>query len=254
MFNFGFKLQFVMGKIEFEGRQYDFKWSGLLILAVGGPLLSLLIYFSNDYIWLHEITANITIWSLNLITGIQNEVQYSSWGNYWYINMKNVNAPGFLPRIQFTTFCTGIQAIAIFIGVIFFIPHPTIDATRKDIWPRKIKAMIVCSALFYFVNIIRMWIQLYLYQIGYAWDDVHYPISAASSFIAIAAILVMHKYVPEFIMSLIWISDQVRNKLKKPIGQTSTSTANIAESSVSENSEMKMESVVVQNPSNELPK
>jgi hypothetical protein len=96
-----------------------------------------------------------------------------------------------------------------------------------------------------------MWIQLYLYQIGYAWDDVHYPISAASSFIAIAAILVMHKFVPEFIMSLIWISDQVRNKLKKPTGQTSTSISNIAERNVSDHPEKKIESVVVQKPSKE---
>lgn len=236
-----------MGKIEFEGRQYDFTWTGLLILAIGAPLLSVLIYFSNDYIWLHEITAKITIWSLNLITGLQNEVHYSIWGNYWYINMQNANSTGFLPRIQFTTFCTGIQAIAIFIGVIVFIPHPTIEATRKDIWVRKIKALIICSALFYFVNIVRMWIQLYLYHIGYAWDDVHYPISAASSFIAIAAILVMHKYVPEFIMALIWISDQVRNKIKKPAGINNAPNSVPTENGVSTPLEKKYESESIQN-------
>ena len=241
-----------MGKIEFEGRQYDFTWTGLLILAIGAPLLSLLIYFSNDYIWLHEITAKITIWSLNLITGLQNEVKFSTWGNYWYINMQNNESTGFLPRIQFTTFCTGIQAIAIFIGVIFFIPHPTIEATRKDIWVRKVKAILVCSALFYFVNIVRMWIQLYLYHIGYAWDDVHYPISAASSFIAIAAILVMHKYVPEFIMSLIWISDQVRNKIKKPAIISSTTNPVPAEIAVSSPSDKKNESKPIQDSGNTL--
>ena len=60
-----------------------------------------------------------------------------------------------------------------------------------------------------------MWIQLYLYHIGYSWDSVHYPISAASSFIAIVAVLLIHKYVPEFIMSLIWIGNEIRHLIKR---------------------------------------
>jgi exosortase/archaeosortase family protein len=203
-----------MGKIVFENRTYDFTWKGLLFLAIGGPILSLLIYYSNDYVWLHEITAKITVYTLNLITGLNSQVVYSEYTGYWYILMENADRTQYLPRIQFTTFCTGIQAIAIFVGVIVFIPHTTIPETNKDIWPRKVRAMVECSLLFYVVNIIRMWIQLYLYHIGYEWDSIHYPISAASSFIAIAAILLMHKRVPEFIMSLIWMGDQLRIKIK----------------------------------------
>ncbi|MHA1475682.1 MAG: hypothetical protein ACTSQ5_10905 [Promethearchaeota archaeon] len=47
---------------------------------------------------------------------------------------------------------------------------------------------------------------------------VHYPISAASSFIAVACVLIMHKFVPEFIMSLIWIGDELKAMIK---GRTS---------------------------------
>ena len=108
-----------------------------------------------------------------------------------------------------------IQAIDIFVGVTITIPHSTIAETNVDIWPRKIKAMIACSFLFYVVNIMRMWLQLYLYYKGFDWEDVHYPISAASSFIAIAAILLLNKYVPEFIMGFIWVGDAVRAFIRK---------------------------------------
>ncbi len=214
----------VMGRIEFENRTYEFTWSSIILLAVGGPLLSLWIYYSNDYVWLQGITAQITIWSLNLITGMQNQAVYSSFGNYWYLLIQNTASPSqYLEPIEFETFCTGIQAIAIFVGVIVFIPHSIAKETSKDIWPRKIKAIVAISILFYIVNIIRMWIQLYLYHIGYSWDSVHYPISAASSFIAIVAVLLIHKYVPEFIMSLIWIGNEIRHLIKRNTVSTTDS-------------------------------
>jgi exosortase/archaeosortase family protein len=212
-----------MGRVEFEGRAYDFKWESFAILGIVGPLLSLAIYYSNDYVWLHEITAKITVWSLNLLTGLDNQVvwaasstdigypKYSNFEPGWFIIIEGKETG----PIRFTTFCTGIQAIAIFIGVTITIPQSTIAETNVDIWPRKIKAMIACSFLFYVVNVMRMWLQLYLYYQGFDWEDVHYPISAASSFIAIAAILLLNKYVPEFIMGFIWVGDEVRAFIRK---------------------------------------
>ena len=64
-----------------------------------------------------------------------------------------------------------------------------------------------------------MILQLVLYRNGSEWDDVHYPISAASSFIAVACVLLMHKFVPEFIMSLIWIGDEIRAKIKPAVDE-----------------------------------
>ena len=50
-----------------------------------------------------------------------------------------------------------------------------------------------------------MVIQLYLYYVGYNWVDIHYSISVASSFIAAVIVLLMHKWVPEFILSFIYV-------------------------------------------------
>jgi exosortase/archaeosortase family protein len=191
------------------------------MFAIFAPLIALGVYYSNDYVWLHGITSRITIWSLNLITGLNNYTEYDPkhyWGPAWYIYIENSTRTGYLSSIQFTTFCTGIQAIAIFMGVILAVPHSLDKNTSKDIWLRKILATFACSLLFYVVNIMRMWLQLYLYHIGYAWDDIHYSISAASSFIAIVAILLLHKIVPEFIMSIIWAMDQIRIKIKAAKG------------------------------------
>jgi len=59
-----------------------------------------------------------------------------------------------------------------------------------------------------------MIIQIYLYYIGYAWEDIHYSISAASSFIAAIIILLLHKWIPEFIISIIYLGALVDKKIK----------------------------------------
>ncbi|MEJ2280101.1 MAG: hypothetical protein P8Y70_20480, partial [Candidatus Lokiarchaeota archaeon] len=71
------------------------------------------------------------------------------------------------------------------------------------------------ALIFYVVNIIRMIIQLWLYYIGYAWNDIHYSISAASSFIAAIIVLLMHRWNPEFILSFIYTGALFKRKFKK---------------------------------------
>lgn len=203
--------------IRFDNKVYEFSWTGMLIFAIFAPLISFGIYYSHDWMWLQGYTSQLTVWSLNLLTGLQNYTvfnEHAVWGPAWYMYIENTAGTGYLPGIQFTTFCTGIQATAIFTGVIIAIPHTKDKPTSKNIWPRKIIAIIANSALFYIVNVARMWLQLYLYHVGYAWDDIHYSISAASSVIAIVAVLLVHKFVPEFIMSIVWTLDRIREIVK----------------------------------------
>ena len=80
---------------------------------------------------------------------------------------------------------------------------------ENNIRKRKFLAILTTTIVFYIVNILRMVIQLSLYD-GANWDDLHYPISSASSFIAVACVLLVHKYVPEFIISLMWIGDEMK--------------------------------------------
>jgi len=64
-----------------------------------------------------------------------------------------------------------------------------------------------------------MIIQINLYYIGYEWADIHFSISAASSFIAAIIVLLMHKWIPEFVVSIIYcgtlISEPIKRKRKE---------------------------------------
>ena len=210
-----------MTTLEYDDKKYEFTWVKIALLFVGTPLLALAIWFSHDWIWLHKISADFTIWLLNLFTNGESYVYFNNISRYaatpWTIQIITATGQNLGP-ITFETLCTGVHAIAIFTAAILFSPHSLDYETSKDIWKRKGTAILVTSIVFYMVNIFRMILQLWLYRNGSIWEDIHYPISSASSFIAVACVLLMHKWVPEFIMSLIWIGDE----LKVLLGKSST--------------------------------
>lgn len=205
--------------IEFEDKKYIFTLKSLLLLTIGTPLLSLGIYlfFSTEaQFWLHEIVVKQTVYFLNLFFDMGVSAIYDPVGNYhWKFEfIGNINDDS-LGSIFFETFCTGVQAICIFAGLILCTPHSRDRNTNKDIIWRKTKALVVSSVIFYVVNIIRMLIQIELYYLGYPWDSIHVSISAASSFIAAIIILLLHKWIPEFIISIIYIGTLISKKFKK---------------------------------------
>jgi exosortase/archaeosortase family protein len=198
--------------IEFENKNYIFKNNSLIIFAIGAPLVSYLIYFIFDLevnYWLHEVVVKQTVYFLNLFFDMGAQAVYNPVGKYHW----NFFIPG-KSSIFFETFCTGIQAICVFAGLILFIPHSQDKETNKDIIWRKTKSLIISSIIFYVVNIIRMLIQIYLYYIGYPWESIHVSISAASSFIAAIIILLLHRWIPEFIISIIYAGTLIKEKLK----------------------------------------
>ena len=156
-----------------------------------------------------------TVWLLNLIT---SDFEFG-WGyheselldGYFY---DVSDAPLALTDIGFTTMCTGVQAIAIFAGIILMIPRSKNDYLNKSLWWRKLLSLAVSSAIFYVVNIARMVLQLKLYTNGWNWDDIHVSISAASSFIAALIIILMHRWIPEFIISIIWTLGELKVLIK----------------------------------------
>jgi len=205
--------------IEFEDKKYIFSLNSLIILGIGTPLLAIVIYFLFDVeaqFWLHEVVVKQTIYFLNLFFDMDVSTSYIPSGKYhWSFNFVG-NIDGVpLGSIYFETFCTGIQAICVFAGIIICTPHSQDKRTNKDIIWRKAKSLIVSSIIFYVVNIIRMLIQIELYYLGYPWDSIHVSISAASSFIAAIIILLLHKWIPEFIISIIYMGTLISRKFKR---------------------------------------
>lgn len=210
--------------IEFEGKKYYFYIRSIVILAIGAPLLSYIVYLFFDTemnYWLHEIVVKQTVFFLNLLFDMDAKAAYSPGSTYPWRFIIPDRGP-----IDFETFCTGIQAICVFAGIIICTPHSRDRKTNEDIIWRKTKSLIISSIIFYVVNIIRMIIQLYLFYLGYAWIDIHYSISAASSFIAAIIVLLMHKWIPEFIISIIYTGTLISNKLKEKRGIVSDSEEN----------------------------
>ncbi|MFW9829507.1 MAG: archaeosortase H [Candidatus Thorarchaeota archaeon] len=213
--------------IEYNSRKYIFSIRSLILFAIGAPVSAYLIYLFFDLrinYWLHEIVVKQTVYFLNLFFNMNAEAQLAPSGVYdWRFAI-----PGKNP-IYFETFCTGIQAICIFAGIIIFTPHSQNSIAKKDVIWRKTKALIVSSLIFYVVNIIRMLIQIELYYNGYPWNDIHVSISAASSFIAAIIVLLMHKWIPEFIISIIYIgtfvSEPIKQKRKRKVKEL-VSTSN----------------------------
>ncbi|TES95024.1 MAG: hypothetical protein E3J90_10450, partial [Promethearchaeota archaeon] len=204
--------------IEFENKKYVFSLNSLIILGVGTPLLAIVIYIFFDVeaqFWLHEVVVKQTIYFLNLFFDMDVSTSYVPSGKYHFSFNFVGNIDGDpLSSIYFETFCTGIQAICVFAGIIICTPHSQDKRTNKDIIWRKAKALIVSSIIFYVVNVIRMLIQIELYYLGYPWDSIHVSISAASSFIAAIIIILLHKWIPEFIISIIYIGTLISKKVK----------------------------------------
>ena len=215
--------------IEYDKRKYIFSIRSLVLFAIGAPLSAYLIYLFFDMqinYWLHEIVVKQTVYFLNLFFDMGATAEYNPVGKYHW----DFTIPG-KSGISFETFCTGIQAICVFAGFIIFTPHSQDSDTKRDVVWRKTKSLIISSIIFYVVNIIRMLIQIQLYNMGYPWEDIHFSISAASSFIAAIIVLLMHKWIPEFIISIIYVgtlvSEPVKQNRKKKVKEIVKKTNNV---------------------------
>ncbi|MHA2129865.1 MAG: hypothetical protein ACW99L_07835, partial [Promethearchaeota archaeon] len=107
--------------IEYDEKKYVFSLRSLILFAIAAPISAYLIYLFFDLsfnFWLHEVTVKQTKFFLNLLFDMGATTEYNPVGKYHW----NFIIPG-KSNISFETFCTGIQAICVFAGVIIFTPH-----------------------------------------------------------------------------------------------------------------------------------
>ncbi len=73
-------------------------------------------------------------------------------------------------QYQIVRECTGIQVIAVFMGLILPLPRGT--------WSRKILAVIVVTIILFFANVARVVFEIWLVYMGILpWEMAHYPMS-----------------------------------------------------------------------------
>ncbi len=206
-----------MTEITYEKKKYRFSTWSLVVFPVGTILLSFGLYFSTEAWfgeWIHLFVATQTSWLLKLF-GINVDVLPVSPPTIFDGRMVWWRFAGDIPSsIYFTHDCSGFQAIAIFIALILFTPHSQDKEANAGIWRRKGLSMAISSLLFHVVNVVRMVIQISLYHAGLPWDDIHYSISAASSIIAAVIIILMNRWIPEFVISIMVIGRRIGNVFK----------------------------------------
>lgn len=197
-------------EIEYNGKIYIFSIRSLIFYITGAILFPLIISYINDYLWLHEMVSKQAVFFLNLFTGIDGFVFFEPKVGNWFIDI-----PERFPLI-FTNSCAGVQPIAMIIGIIIFIPSSQNNKTKKDIWRRKIKSLIISSIIYYVMNIIRLIFSLYLYWIGYPWDEIDFSLSLITAFITvIIVVFLFNKWIPEFMISFYYTYLLIKRKIEK---------------------------------------
>ena len=199
----------ILTEIEYEGKTYTYSWFSIIVFGVMCPTIFFVVMelIELGWLWIHPPSIIQTVWVINLFTDMG--LSYDLYSPGGVPTMYRFLVPG-RGVIGFETYCTGLQATVIFAAIIFMTPHSKDPIANEHIWRRKIISFIMAAFLFHIVNILRMLIQITLYWQGADWNTIHIPIGAASSFIAAVIILLMHRWLPEFILSIMWISGEIR--------------------------------------------
>jgi exosortase/archaeosortase family protein len=125
------------------------------------------------------------------------------------LSFLGVNAPlkilaghVFLGSYEIVRDCTGIQVIAVFLGLILPLP--------KTSWIKKLYSFIVLGTLLYFANIFRVVLEYWLVENGILpWSLAHYPLSFILGVIGVFFLVVVNNIImPEF-------GDHIDNIIKK---------------------------------------
>lgn len=201
--------------IYFNKKEYSFSIKGILFFLIAGPLCSLLFYLFlemdiND--WLKEFIAKQTSFFLNLIGNVNAQAIYTPLESHpWKIYISSMNMNFFI-----STWCTAAHIFSIFIGIIIFIPHPKNHETRKGIIWRKIKVITFLLVIIYIGNLFRIIILLGSALAGIDWEFIHQFLNLMSGILAaIIFIITVYKTLPEFFISIYYLSSIINQKIKK---------------------------------------
>jgi exosortase/archaeosortase family protein len=142
----------------------------LILYLVIAVTITLLVYFLPQPFFLAIPTAVVSAALLTWI-GIPS-VALVDWifGVVFVYVLIPSSVPGFSQFFQIVRECTGIQVIAVFMGLILPLPRGT--------WSRKILAVIVVTILLFVANVLRVVFEIWLVFMGILpWELAHYPMS-----------------------------------------------------------------------------
>jgi exosortase/archaeosortase family protein len=141
-------------------------------------IIILTVYYLPNYFFLEKTAAEHTAILLNSL-GVP-------------VQTKVLNGSVFLENIKIVKDCTGIQVIAVFLGLIIPVPNAPIK--------RKILTLAAVSVLLYGANLLRIGLEFSLVYLNMLpWSLAHYPLSLL---LGIAGVLILvfvaNRLMPEF--------------------------------------------------------
>jgi len=133
-------------------------------------VIALVVYYLPNYWFLENLTAQHSALVMNML-GMKAAVWYQ--GNDVYVNQFDVQR-----------MCTGVQVIAVFLGIIVALPRTPI---RK-----KILAFAVIAVSVYLANIGRIVLEIwFLYSGLLPWSLAHYPTGLILGIFSVALLVVV---------------------------------------------------------------
>ncbi len=168
----------------------------LYLLALA--LIVLTVYYLPNYFFLEKATADHSSLLLNLL-GVPAESSV-------------VNQHAFIGGIYVSQDCTGIQVIAVFLGLILPLPMAS--------WKGKLLSLGVISAILYVANLLRITMEYWLvYSGALPWSLAHYPMSLLLGVAGVSVlVLVTDRLMPEFgefmMQASLWVSGWIKQEHK----------------------------------------
>lgn len=162
----------------------------ILAYVVVAAIIVLITYYVPNYSFLEKATAVHTASLLNFL-GMS-------------VQTKTIGDSVFLADIRIVKDCTGVQVMAVFLGMLIPLPNAPI---RK-----KFLTLMIVSVFVYAANVLRIALEFWLVDTGVLpWVLAHYPLSLLLGIVGVSVlVLVTNRTMPEFGDFLFYVARRLR--------------------------------------------
>lgn len=164
------------GNMPLQNMDFHRRWA--LPYAVAAATIALSVYYLPNYLFLERATADHAASLLSLMGA---KVQAYTFGQ-----------AAFLENIRVVKECTGVQVMAVFLGLLVPLPGAP--------WRMKLLALATAAASIYAANVLRIAFEFWLVYNGVLpWSLAHYPMSLLLGIMGVVIlVLVTDRLLPQF--------------------------------------------------------
>jgi exosortase/archaeosortase family protein len=164
------------GKMPFQIKDFHRQWA--FPYAIAAATIALSVYYLPNYFFLERATADHAAYLLNALGA--NVQTYM------------VGQTALLENIRVVKDCTGVQVIAVFLGLLIPLPGAP--------WRMKLLTLATATAIVYAANVLRIAFEFWLVSNGVLpWSLAHYPMSMLLGIIGVTIlVLLTDSLLPEF--------------------------------------------------------